>query len=591
MQPRPAERPWRFRASDGSEPDFELYLTTRELRKDGDPIDLQDQPFHVLSMLVQARGRLVNREEIVERLWPGYVAFPIDGLNKAIEKVRDALNDSANNPRFVETLPRRGYRFIAVVIPPDQQASSISTPSAIPSLAVLPFQNLCSDAVAQDYFVDGMTETLICTFGQIRGWRVIALFSAKEYKDSRKTVTEIARELHVDYVVTGSVNRSGDYVRITAKLIQVATGTQLWSKMFEPDIQNIWALQSEVALSIANAVRIQLSPEENTRLKQPRMVKPEALEWYLTGRYFWNRRTEPALTKAVECFRKAIHEEPEYAEAHAGIADCYNMLAWNSMLPPKVALPKARAAALEARKIDDQLAEAHASLAFDLLFQDWNWRGAEEEFRRAIELNPSYVVGRPWLAFELSALGREREACVEAQRAVQLDPVGAPILVSAALVYYLGRQCDKAIKLCEQILDIHPDSFYQGYFILGMAREGKGLHAEAIESLKTCVSKSDRNPHMLAALGYVLARSGRTAEAIRVIEELKDRLAHSYGTPFNIAMVYAGLSQKEETLEWLETAYEDHSMWLIFVNTYPIFDFLRPDPRFKDLVRRMGFTS
>ena len=237
------------------------------------------------------------------------------------------------------------------------------------------------------------------------------------------------------------------------------------------------------------------------------------------------------------------------------------------------------------------MAEAHSSLAFDMLFQDWDWKGAENEFRRSIELNPNYGVVRPWLAFELAALGREEEATTEVLRAVQIDPVAAPVLVSAALVYYLARQFDRAVKLCEDVLQMDPHGFYQAYFILAVSLEGKGLHAKAIEASEKCVEKSKRNPHMLAALGYCRARAGRTSDAREIVEELQRIYPPLYVSPFNLAIVYAGLGKKDETLDWLEKAYEDHSMWLIFVNAYPIFDFLRPEEKFQGLVRRMGFHS
>jgi len=576
---------------------FELDLRSGELRRHGSKINLQEQPFQVLSLLVQRAGQVVTREELRGQLWTAdtFVDFE-DGLNTAIKKIRTALGDSAENPQFVETLPRRGYRFIGPVekVGPSRESGdppgSAAGRAPIASVAVLPLQNLSGDP-AQEYFADGMTEALTTNLAQIRALRVISRTSAMHYKHRQKMMPEIARELGVEGIVDGSILRSQEFVRVTAELVHGPSDEHLWAKSYQRELRDVLVLQGELALAIATEVQIRLTHAEKARLSTPREVKPEALEAYLRGRYFWSRRTEEALNKAIGYFQQSILEDPDYAPAHAGLADCYTMLAWNSMSPPKDALPKAKASALTALKLDDQLADAHSSLAFCLMFHDWDWAGAEREFQRAIELNPSYVVARPWYAYELSALGRDVEACTECQRALRIDPISMAISVSSGFVFYLARQYDRALEVCQKILELDPSGFYQGHFVIGVAYERKGMYAEAIQALDTAVSLSCRNPHMLGALGYVLARSGKTAEALQIIDELAGRQTRVYTSPFNIAMIYAGLNQKGETLEWLEKAYEDRSMWLVFVNAYPIFDFLRPDPRFQDLVRRMGFSS
>jgi len=574
---------------------FELDLRSGELRKkdkDGDKkVPLQDQPFQLLSLLAQSAGEVVSREELRARLWPDdtFVDFE-DGLNKAIQKIRTALGDSARNPQYVETLTLRGYRFICPVEPVWGNGSGPPAPdrARILSLAVLPLQNLTGDP-AQEYFAEGMTEELTNTFAQIRALRVIARYSSAMYKDRQKRMPEIARELGVEGVVDGSVRRSHDFVRITAQLVHGPSGRNLWTGGYTRELRDALALQMEVAMAIATEVQIRLSEHEKERLSSPREVKPEALEAYLLGRHFWNRRTEEALNTAIGYFKQAIQADPDYAAAHAGLADCYTMLAWNSMRAPKDALPKAKVAAETALRIDGELAEAHSSLAANLMFYDWDWAGAEREFKRSIDLNPSYGVVRPWYAFELAALGRHVEASAESQNAIRIDPLALPILVSSGLVFYLSRSYDRAIEVCQKILKIDSTSFYQVHFVIGLAYEGKGMHTEAINALNEAVKLSKGNPHMLAAQGYVLASSGKSAEAVEIIHELKDRLTRGYISPHNIAMVYAGLRQTDETLEWLERAYEDRSMWLIFVNAYPIFDFLRQNHRFQRLVDRMGF--
>ncbi|HUI43128.1 MAG TPA: tetratricopeptide repeat protein [Terriglobia bacterium] len=588
-------RPVRFGA-------FELDLRSRELRKQGSKITLQDQPFQVLALLIERAGEVVAREDLRGKLWPAdtFVDFE-DGLNTAVKKIRTALGDSADNPQFVETLPRRGYRFIAPVehaatrtgrdeggevaaVAPARAAGQ----SSISSVAVLPLLNLSGDP-AQEYFADGMTEALTTNLAQIRALRVISRTSAMKYKHTSKSMPEIGRELNVEGVVEGAVSRSHDHVRVTAQLIHAPADAHLWAKTYEREIHDVLFLQSEVALAIATEVHIRLSSTERARLSTSRSVKPEALEAYLMGRYFWSRRTEEALTRAIDYFQQAIQEDPDYAQAYAGLADCYTMLAWNSMRPPKEALPKGKAAALTALGLDEHLAEAHSSLAVTLMFHDWDWEGAEGEFKRSIELNPSYGVARPWYAFELAALGRHVEAGVECQRALRIDPLSLPILASSAFVFYLARQYDHSLDLSRRMLEMDPTGFYQAYFVLGTAYEPKGMWDQALRAFESAVAISNRNPHMLAGLGHARAASGQTAGAREVLDELRERAARQYIAPFNLAMVYAGLGLKEEALDWLERAYEDRSIWMIFVDAFPLFDRLRPEPRFQSLTRRMGF--
>lgn len=591
----PRARPVRFGV-------FELDLRSRELRQQGSKVTLQDQPFQVLALLIERAGEVVTREDLRAALWPAdtFVDFE-DGLNTAVKKIRTALGDSADHPQFVETLPRRGYRFIAPVEHPATQTgrdeggdvpaeapARAAGQNSISSVAVLPLLNLSGDP-AQEYFADGMTEALTTNLAQIRALRVISRTSAMKYKHTSKSMPEIGRELNVEGVVEGAVSRSHDHVRVTAQLIHALADAHLWAKTYEREIHDVLFLQSEVALAIATEVHIRLTSSEKARLSRSRSVKPEALEAYLMGRYFWSRRTEEALTRAMEYFQKAIQEDSDYAQAYAGLADCYTMLAWNSMRPPKEALPKGRAAALTALNLDEHLAEAHSSLAVTLMFHDWDWAGAEREFKRSIELNPSYGVARPWYAFELAALGRHMEAGVECQRALGIDPLSMPILASSAFVFYLARQYDRSLDLSRRMLEMDSAGFYQAYFVLGTAYEPKGMWDQAIRAFESAVAISNRNPHMLAGLGHALAASGQTTGAREVLDELRARADRQYIAPFNVAMVFAGLGMKEEALDWLERAYEDRSIWMIFVDAFPLFDRLRPEPRFQALTRRMGF--
>ena len=569
---------------------FELDLRSGELRKQGVKVSIQEQPFQVLVMLVQRAGEVVTREELRNGIWHGdtFVDFE-DGLITAIRRIRMALGDSAESPRFIETLPRRGYRFIVPVQPTDARAAIAEKPAAEKILlAVLPFHNLSADP-EQEYFSDGLTEEMIAHLGMLSPRRlgVIARTSVMQYRKTEKSIAEIGRDLGVDYILEGSVRRAGERIRINAKLIQVSDQTNLWASAYERALTDVFAVQSEVATSIAESLALELLPGQNRLSLSP---SSDCHEYYLKGRYFWNKRTEDGLNKSIDYFNRAIEDDPGYAQAYAGLADCYAMLGWNSMLPPGTALPKAKAAAIKALKLNDRLAEAHTSLALCKLFLEWDWLEAERGFRHAIELNPSYGVARPWYAFELSALGRHAEAAAEVRRALRLDPFSLAIGASAGLVLSLAGLRDEAIQQCLKTLEMDPVGFYQTHFVLGTSYQAKGMTEEALRSLQSAVTLSNRNPHMLAALGHALASSGRTAEARRLVDELKQRSLDHYVPPFNIAMVYAGLGERDTAFEWLEKAGDDRSVWLIFLNAHPMFHELRPDPRFQSLLRRMGLV-
>jgi len=566
-------------------------LRSGELRKQGVKVNLQDQPFQFLALLVQRAGEVLTREELRHKLWPAdtFVDFE-DGLNTTIKKIRAALGDSAENPRFIETLPRRGYRFIVPVQRTAAQAPAAEErPAERVLLAVLPFKNLSADP-EQEYFSDGMTEEMIAHLGMLapRTLGVIAGTSVMRYRNTDKSIAEIGHELGVRYVLEGSVRRSGERIRISARLIQVSDQTNLWSAGFERSLTDVFAVQTEVASNIAESLAMELLPEQRLRGSH---ANSQAYELFLKGRYFWNKRTEEALNKGADYFERAIEEDPGCAQAYAGLADCYLMLGWNTMLPPHASLPKAQAAAIKALKLDNRLAEAHTSLAFCKLFHEWDWQGAERGFQHAITLNPSYGVARPWYAFQLSAIGRHREAVAEARRALRFDPFSLAIGASAGLVLSLAGHHDEAIELCLKTLEMDPTGFYQTHFVLGASYEVKGRLDEAVNSLQSAVGLSSRNPHMLAALGHALAMAGRTKDALHIAAELKQRASERYVPPYNIAMVYAGLGEKDTAFEWLETGYQDRSIWMIFLNVHPMFEDLRTDPRFRSLVERMNFPA
>jgi TolB-like protein/DNA-binding winged helix-turn-helix (wHTH) protein/Tfp pilus assembly protein PilF len=624
---------------------FELDIRTGELRKHGFRVHLQEQPFQLLAMLVEHPGEVVTREELQKKLWPADTFVDFDhGLNKAISKLREALGDSAESPRFVETVARRGYRFLADVkvaeedhvrIPelpaqPDTGAGSRSRPdhadkpgmpkgllsslawkisalvalllvtslaawkirswnrpsSAIRSLAVLPLESLSSDA-SQDYFADGMTDELISDLGQISALRVISRTSVMTYKHAHKPLPQIARELNVDAVVEGTVLRSGDQVRITAQLIEASTDKHLWSQSYEGELRDTLALQNQVARAIADQIRINLNPQEQAALKTVRVVNPQAYESYLKGRYFWNKRTADGLKVALAYFRQAIDEDPNYAQAYSGLADTYALLGdWQyAVMTPKEALPKAKAEATKALELDSTLGEAHNSLAFCLDGFDWDFDSAGKEFRQAIELNPGYATAHHWYAWHLSLLGRYDEAIPEMRRAESLDPLSLIINADLAELLVLAHSYDESIEQSRKTIEMDPN-FAFAHIQLAQAYLAKHRNEEAVAELEKAVQLSAGSPTSQANLARAYVAVGKRSEAQKLLSDLKKRSTPSSSYAAEISVIYAALGDANQAMNWLEKGYEERFNPGVLLR--PGFDPLRSDPRFEDLVRRIG---
>jgi TolB-like protein/DNA-binding winged helix-turn-helix (wHTH) protein/Flp pilus assembly protein TadD len=620
---------------------FEADPRLGELTKHGKRLPLQEQPFQLLAMLLARPGELVTREELRAKIWPQTIVDFDHGLNKAVSKIRDALGDSADNPRFIETVARRGYRFLADVavvqdVPPQTaaadpavraDAAALARPevgtssrrppgalvwrligfglalvlaaaaswilyasrSSVPkirSLAVLPLKNLSGD-LSQDYFTDGMTEELITELGQISALRVISSTSAMHYKGVDKPVTEIARELSVQAVVEGSVLRSGDRVRITAQLIRVPADEQMWAHSYEGDLRDTLALQSQVAQAIAQQIRATLSQRQQAVLRNPKTVSPVAYEDYLKGRYFWNKRTGDGLKKAIDYFTRATDADPNYAEAYSGLADAYALSGdWAyGLLAPQDAFREARAAAMKALALDDGLAEAHTSLAFAFDLYAWDWTGAEKEYKRAIELNPGYATAHQWYAWHLLVTGRNSEGIFELKRAESLDPLSLIISANVAGALSVAHLYDESVKQSEKTLGMDPN-FAVAHIALGEALEQKHMHAEAIAEFQKAIALAGHSGALDSNLAYAYARSGRKAEAESIVKDLEAQRDKNPSADANIALVYVGLGDQDQAMVWLNKAYEARFNPSILLR--PGFDPLRADARFVDLRRRLG---
>jgi len=455
----------------------------------------------------------------------------------------------------------------------------------IESLAVLPLENLSGDP-EQGYFADGMTEALITDLSSIAGLRVISRTSAMRYKGSKKSLREIAQELNVDGLVEGSVLRSGDRVRITAQLVQAATDRNLWASMYERDVRDLLAMQNEVARAIVEQIQIKLSPQEESRLRTARAVKPEAYEAYLRGRYFWNKRDREGVTKGLQYFQKAVELDPTYALAYVGVADSYLILGTNDWVAPSVALPEANAAALKALEIDENLAEAHTSLS-QVRQLDWDWKGTEIEFKKALALNPGYATAHQWYSYFLSNMGRDEEAISEARRAAELDPLSPIISSHMGQTLYFARRYNEARRALERTLDLSPD-FYLPRYLLGVVYIQDHKLEEGIAKLREAALLAPGDDETKAALGHAYALAGRPSESKEVLTELREQSRKRYVSPSLLALVCVGLGNKEEAFGWLEQAYKQRDGRLPWVGMEPMFDPLRSDTRFRDLFRRMN---
>jgi len=455
----------------------------------------------------------------------------------------------------------------------------------IESLAVLPLENLSGDAT-QDYFADGMTEELTTNLAKIRALRVISRTSVMRYKGTKKSLPEIARELNVDGVIEGSVQRSGDRVRITAQLIHASTDTHLWAESYERDLRDVLALQDDVANAIATDVKIKLTQQDRTRLTSSRPVNPEAYEAYLKGRYYWSKRTGEGEQKGLEYFQQATSLDPGYALAYAGVADSYIVLGAHRHLPVKEAFPKARDAAMRALDLDETLAEAHTSLGTVKTFYDWDWPGSEREFRRALDLNPNYATAHHWYSHYLAAVGQLDEAVSEIKRARELDPFGVTVNVWLAETLYYSRQYDQAIEQYGKTLELYPELAGDLHANIGDCYVQKRMFTEAVSEWQKALTLGG-NAKVAANLEKAYLSSGYSGYLRKRLDLLKESAQTEPVSPLNFAYAYALLGDKDHVLEWLEKAYQERDPWL-YVKAEPRLDNLRSDPRFMDLLRRLG---
>jgi TolB-like protein/DNA-binding winged helix-turn-helix (wHTH) protein len=601
------------------------------LERNGRTVRLEPKVMQVLVCLADHSGELVSKVQLIRAVWAD--TFVTDEvLTRCISELRKALNDDSKQPRFIETIPKGGYRLVPPVEPltpttqsevphPSRRAVLLSlsgvlllaalvlfglpglrkqlferfgrnhrasnTPAAR-SIAVLPLENLSGDA-SQEYFAEGMTDQLITDLAKIGSLRVISRTSSNQFKKTAKPLPEIARALNVELIVTGTVARSGDQVRITAQLVDGKNDTHLWAQDFQRDLQNVLKLESDIAQDIAREIRVELTKEDGARLDVSPAVNLVAHDAYLRGRYQWNKRTGRALEESIRLYQRAIDSDPKYAIAYAGTADSYILLEEIGELTPTQAIPLIKSAATEAVDADPNLADAHMVLAATKE-TEWDWAGAEREYRRSIELNPSLARAHHWYALLLVNMNRPNEAIAEVQRAVDLDPLTDRIYVLEAEIYYLAHQNDRA----DQILAMFEDPAKHSILVHGMLGKtalAKRAYPDAIHEFLTTSRAEPDEPAGWALLAYAYAQGGQRREALEAFAKLNQLSRRRYVAPYWTAVAWIGLGDRDKAMNSLNEAYRIRSSNLAMIQRDPLLDPLRSDPRFQGLLHKVGFPS
>ncbi len=564
-------------------------LDAGELYKDGQKIRLQPQPFKVLAMLVTRAGEAVTRAAIEKQIWGDgtHVDFEV-GLNYCIRQIRLALDDDAETPRYIETLSKRGYRFLTRV-----EQVDVGQPDRAQRLmlAVIPFGNLTGDS-QQEYLADGMTEELIMQLGRISPTqlRVIAFTTAKQYKHTPKGIDQIGQELKVDYILEGSIRRARDRVRIAAQLIQVSDQCHLWSEAYNRTLDDIITIQTDVAERVAHSLMLELLPRRKAEIAKASTRDSVAYEAYLKGRYYWDKRKEDAFWMALKYFQTAIEREPDYALAYVGMADVYGIAAYYSSLPPKQANEKLQAAIGKALELDPNFAEAYSTRAWGKLIFDWDFAGAEKIFKHALDLNPNHVNGHEWYALCLTAMSRFDEALDRIALALELDPLSLVVNSIKGWILYLARRYRESADQLISTIELD-GSFALARYHLGVAYIYLGQYKDAVAQFTKAVEVSNENPAAIAGFAAAVGLAGDIRRANKVLGELEELATRRYVDPYYIAVTHLALGNKAQSFPWLEKAFEDRSPRLSKVNVDPAFDSVRPDARFTKLLRRYGLKE
>jgi DNA-binding winged helix-turn-helix (wHTH) protein/TolB-like protein len=596
---------------------FEVDPQSGELRKHGLKIRLPGRGTQVLLALLEKPGQVVTRRELKQRLWHGDTFVEFDnGLNNAISRLRSALGDAPESPRFIETLPRHGYRFVAPVTrrPPAPARASMfeswplrvtlivvalavagfvlrslaNRTGRIGSLAVLPFASAdSSGAAGQGYLGSAMTEAVLLDLSKIRAVRVVPLKTAARYARSTESPAQIAHDLHVDAIARGWVQPEGSTVRVKIRLVRGANGAPVWTGFFQAQASDFPALARDVTRGLVQAARLDLTEQEREDLAAQPQVNPQAYKDYLIGRYYMDQLTETSRTKALSYFEQAVAAAPDSAFGYAGLADYYEI---TDAVPPHVALPKAKFYALKALKINEVLASTHTTLAVAYFYGDWDWAHSEREFRRALQLNPGLERAHRMYARMLSCEGRTQEAIDQIHQAQGLGPLSIPAYDMAATVWLNAHQYDQSIQQANQLLELNPESV-SGHEDLGTGYLFEGKFPEAIGEFEKAAADGGNERLIAMLLGSAYALWGKHGLAEQQFREMNRIAEQEYVPPFWFAVVYASLGDKQKALDWLDRAYREHDAYMVFLKASPWLDPLHREPRFQQLVRKMNFPG
>lgn len=591
----------------------------------GEVVPLPPKAAETLLVLLENASHVVDKEDLLQRVWAG-TSVEEGSLTRVISVLRKALEDGEDGQKYIATVSKRGYRFAAPVraVEKDLLSHHVGRFHCHPvrafaaallvlallagsywwwqrghlersagrrlMVAVLPVQNLTGDA-QREYIADGLTEEIIAELSRYNPEQlgVIARTSSMAYRITGKTVQQIGRELGVDYVIESSIRSEGDRMRITAQLVRVNDQTHLWSANYDRTPRDLFSLEDEVAEAIALNIGVKLQDTERSRIAAVHPINPDAYMAYLKGRYYWNQRSPESLEKAIIEFQRAIQIDPSYSLAYDGLADAYASQCLIADVAPREVFPKAKAAALKALQLDSGSAEAHTSLAYVEFWYDWDWQGAEKEFRQALNLNPGYATAHQWYAEFLRTMGRQEEAMAENRKALELDPLSLIINMESGLPYYLERRQDEAIDYYEKTLDMNAN-FGLAHCVLAWSYDAKGDYTAALSELAKARQLDDSAP-VLASLGHAYAAIGRTREADDILAELRRRGKSRYVSPFYSALIYAGLHHNQRALDALDEAYAHHDWVLLWINVGLMMEPLRSEPRFLDLLQRLNLPA
>ena len=578
---------------------FRLDGAERRLLHNGRPVQLKSKIFDLLLLLVEKRGQLVEKDELMREIWPNTIVEE-NNITVSMSILRKRLGEDRAGREFIETIPRRGYRFVAEVkeISLDQAATTTSFDSGsgdlspretpIESLAVLPIQNVLSDQNVE-YLSEGITESIINSLSQIPELRVLARSTVFRFKGTEINVEEVGRLLNVDGLVLVRVIQLGEKLIIRSELVKVADGSQVWGAQYNPTPADLLEIQGEIAKAISESLKIKLTTPTQKLVNRNHTNNSEAYNLYLRGRYFWTKYTKEWVLKSIEAFKQAIEIDSSYALAYAGIADAYFRLS-NIYLPPHEVMPKAKEAALKAVEIDEGLAEAHSSLGLVRVYYDHDWAAAEREFVRCLELNPDLVLVHQRYGSYLTFIGRFEQAIEHYEHALELDPFSLQINMNLATNYYLMGQHETAINHLQKTLELEPN-YMPTHFVLGCTYIQKGDLQKAIEEFQ-CVYKLDEEAYMaLGYMGYAYTLAGQRAEAENLLNILHDISLRKYVSPYSMVVIRLGLGQIDQVLEMLDRLYEERNDWLVWLKVSPELKVLQDEPRFQDLLKRIGFPD